>query len=569
MQIRRKGMVSLTPFRIAFVESWHYAPCSVAKFARNIGRGGLFFRPLGFLLLAAQAVFPQAPQVTPGGVVNAASYAQPISPGSAVSIFGTNLASAEATASGSSLPTELGGTSVSINGVKAPLFYVSPRQINLQFPSSLDYSNYTLTQVTVVVTTAAGASDPVHVPLYAGSPAAFTIGSTGCGRAAALNVARGGSVSLNSPSNSAAPGDYVSLFATGLGLPGISIPDGTFSTGPDRLQIEPGVWIDGNPLPTLQYAGLAPMLVGVDQINFQIPNGTREGCSIPVAVGTEALISPTVSISIHSGRGQCVDPADQSYGQLVLTKTIATGTANDGDTETLTAAFPSGPGVQSPPSQVVVGSNATDPTPVSRSCPLDGFTELSAGTIKLSPPGTDAAISAQPVQDVNGVRYQQALPAGFIAPGQYNISASGGKVAFQGQLSVPPPIQIQTALPPGTVISTSHPFTINWTGGSPGTLVKVMLISELGIWNPYDYGYVNSDSGTFTDQPVCTTGGDNLDLVVCSFGMPTSTNPGAAQVVVEFSPAPEATTSFSAQGLTGSVNVSWKYRYVFGGLTFE
>ena len=88
-----------------------------------------------FLALTAQLAFPQAPQLTAAGVVNAASYAQPIAPGSIVSIFGTNLAPAPARADHTLLPTSLAGTSVTIGGIAAPLFYVSPGQINAQVPS--------------------------------------------------------------------------------------------------------------------------------------------------------------------------------------------------------------------------------------------------------------------------------------------------------------------------------------------------------------------------------------------------------------------------------------------------
>src|ERR1700693_977526 len=87
------------------------------------------------LLMATMVTPAQSqvlPQITSAGGVNAASYAQTISPGSIVSIFGTNLANSIATASGIPLPTELGGSSVTVNGTKAPLFFVSPNQINFQ-----------------------------------------------------------------------------------------------------------------------------------------------------------------------------------------------------------------------------------------------------------------------------------------------------------------------------------------------------------------------------------------------------------------------------------------------------
>ena len=85
---------------------------------------------------AASLTFAQTPQFSSSGVVNAASYAQPITPGSLVSIFGTNLANATASASQLPLTTELSGTSVTVNGVKAPLLFVSPEQINLETPST-------------------------------------------------------------------------------------------------------------------------------------------------------------------------------------------------------------------------------------------------------------------------------------------------------------------------------------------------------------------------------------------------------------------------------------------------
>src|SRR5579863_10081712 len=299
--------------------------------------GGLAVLCLG--LISTRASWAQGPQVAPAGVVNAGSYAQPISPGSIVSIFGTNLASAFATARGTPLPNELAGTSVTMNGVKAPLFFVSPGQINLQAPwsllSALDPSGAEVRSATVVVTTSSGSTSSVQVPIYDTAAAIFSLDASGCGRAAALNVAPDGSVSLNSPSNSAAPGDYVSIYGTGFGLVYFPPPDGTPANVDQSTIGAAGVSIDGHPLIGEAYVGLAPGLVGVNQVNVQIPadtsgywppSQTREGCAVPITIGN----SPTLSISIHSGRGQCVDPPIQSHGQVSLTKTVASGTANDG-----------------------------------------------------------------------------------------------------------------------------------------------------------------------------------------------------------------------------------------------
>ena len=204
------------------------------------------------LPLLPEAAFPQAlPAINAADVVNAASYAQPISPGALVSIFGTNLAAAETSAQDIPLPVELGGTSVTVNGTKAPLLFVSSNQINLQIPWSTAYSYSNYTQASVVVTTPAGSSVPVQVPVSQTSPSMFSLDSSGCGQAAALNVSAGGSVSVNSPSNSAAPGDYVSLYGTGIGIPQIQPADGARSSGVDRFQIIPEVSLDGEPIPYL------------------------------------------------------------------------------------------------------------------------------------------------------------------------------------------------------------------------------------------------------------------------------------------------------------------------------
>src|SRR5262249_13828098 len=67
-------------------------------------------------------------------VLNAASNLPSIAPGSLISIYGSNLAASTATAGTIPLPLTLGGASVTINGVTAPLLYASSTQINAQVP---------------------------------------------------------------------------------------------------------------------------------------------------------------------------------------------------------------------------------------------------------------------------------------------------------------------------------------------------------------------------------------------------------------------------------------------------
>src|SRR5438105_1294564 len=87
--------------------------------------------PLFLALATAATCYGQKPMIFPGGVVNAANYTtggpggKSVAPGSIVSVFGKSLASVETSAQSYPLPRSLAGVSVLINGVAAPLFYVS------------------------------------------------------------------------------------------------------------------------------------------------------------------------------------------------------------------------------------------------------------------------------------------------------------------------------------------------------------------------------------------------------------------------------------------------------------
>jgi hypothetical protein len=62
--------------------------------------------------------------------------ASQLGPGSTVSILGSGLSAGTASAdlSQKQLPTDLGGTEVYVNGIRSPLYYVSPTQVNAQIP---------------------------------------------------------------------------------------------------------------------------------------------------------------------------------------------------------------------------------------------------------------------------------------------------------------------------------------------------------------------------------------------------------------------------------------------------
>src|SRR5581483_1612081 len=163
-----------------------------------------------FLLIAALALtsLDSFAQVQVNGVSDAASYQIKAAPGGLISIFGSNLATGTASAQALPLPADLLGTTVSINGIAAPLLYVSSAQINAQVP----YEVQPDAAANVLVQTPNGnASGTLNV--QAAAPAIFTITSTGSGTGAILNT----NYSLVMDNNPAQPGQIVQIYATGLG----------------------------------------------------------------------------------------------------------------------------------------------------------------------------------------------------------------------------------------------------------------------------------------------------------------------------------------------------------------
>jgi uncharacterized protein (TIGR03437 family) len=229
------------------------------------------------------AVRPAGPFTTTAGIVNAASGSTNIAPGSLVAIFGTNLSSGTDSAAATPLPLSLAGTSVTVDGIAAPLVYVSPSQINLQMPFEVAPGS-----ASVIITSGTASGDAVAAQVIPCGPGIVMVPQSN--HALAVNFTDG---SLNSATNPAHPGDYLILYLTGQGAldnpvaTGTAAPSAPFS----RAIGEVSVRIGGQPA-NVVFAGLAPGLVGVFQINLAVP---------AVAAGEQPLL---VSIA-----GSAANPA--------------------------------------------------------------------------------------------------------------------------------------------------------------------------------------------------------------------------------------------------------------------
>ncbi|WP_155121611.1 BACON domain-containing protein [Bryobacter aggregatus] len=233
------------------------------------------------------AITSNQPVTSVGGIVNSASApSTQIAPGSLFSIYGIRLATETVAPSGIPLPTTAGGVKVEVNGVAAPLFYVSEGQINAQMPYEIEVGN-----ATVVVTTNGVAGKATVIPIQASAPGIFL--NPNSTRALVQNE----DYSLNGATNPAKVGTYITGYLTGQGVLDNPVPTGMSAPlAPLSIPQAPvSVSIGGVPA-KLYFAGLTPGLIGVFQINVQIPELPAGEHPLQVKVGSSNSNAATIIV---------------------------------------------------------------------------------------------------------------------------------------------------------------------------------------------------------------------------------------------------------------------------------
>jgi adhesin/invasin len=206
-------------------------------------------------------------------LVNGASFQPGGAPRAIETIFGTNLSDAVYLASSYPLPTQLGPTSVTVNGMAAPLFYASPTQINFQMPGSVPTSTIQVmvNNQATVSSRALRASQQDTPVLTVVHPGLFV---TPDKRAAALN----GDLSPHTAATPIPAGGYVILFLTGEGSVTPAVPDGTPAPANPLSIIDTPAQVNiGGASAQVTYQGLAPGYAGLAQINAIVPSGLTPG----------------------------------------------------------------------------------------------------------------------------------------------------------------------------------------------------------------------------------------------------------------------------------------------------
>ena len=274
------------------------------------------FRVLGPALLSAAALMlfgaetgrRYAPSIFVGGVVNGASFRPApdnfVTANSIISIFGDDLSLRTRVVRPDDLvrgrlPESLAGVSVIIANVPAPLYFVSPRQINCQMPSVVVSGTFT-----VRVNRESLLSPPETIEVRPVSPGLFAWPADredGTLPAVATHqdfrpVGRG----LPDGATPVRAGELVILWATGLGpttppvLAGELPNFASFALLPVRVRLNDAVAADGSIL----YAGQAPGFAGLQQINILLPQDAPTG-EVSIAVDVDGVVSqPGMTISI-------------------------------------------------------------------------------------------------------------------------------------------------------------------------------------------------------------------------------------------------------------------------------
>jgi uncharacterized protein (TIGR03437 family) len=211
-------------------------------------------------------------------VVNAADGTMPVAPGGLISVFGTQFSPVNVATKELPLPTALGESCLTVNGVALPMLFVSPGQINAQLPFHTDGS------AVMVLRTPGGVSDNYNFTVLPTAPSIFRSGTAGpeTGLPTIVRMRNG---ELVTPSNPVHPGDQLIIYATGLGNtePAAEAGQPAPSDPLPRAIIEAQVTLGGVPL-MVDYAGLKAGEIGVYEIDVRVPDRVPEGMDVPLVI---------------------------------------------------------------------------------------------------------------------------------------------------------------------------------------------------------------------------------------------------------------------------------------------
>jgi len=215
------------------------------------------------------------------GAANGASFKTSFAPGSILSVFGSQLSPSTQSASSVPLPISTLGVAALVNGIAAPLYYVSPTQLNVQIPYEVSPNG-----TGVLSVNNNGQVTTQSFQLTVAAPGIFT-DTTG-----ALV-----------PTATASAGQEIAFYITGAGAVSPAIATGAAPASSTALAnlpkpVQPTTVTIGGALATIDFIGIPPGLVGVTQINVQVPGGLAVGAQ-SVVVTVDGIASAPATVRIN------------------------------------------------------------------------------------------------------------------------------------------------------------------------------------------------------------------------------------------------------------------------------
>jgi uncharacterized protein (TIGR03437 family) len=397
-----------------------------------------------------------------------------IAPGSIFDIFGTGLSTSAPPVLQSSappgLPKTLNQTSVTVNvngvAVNPGLYFTTSTQIAAVLPSTTPAGNGTIT-----VTYNGQTSAPAPIQVVASAVGLDTLYGTGNGLAVSTDV----NGNVFGPTNSAAPGQTMVLWGSGIGADPAN-DDLTYPQKIDNLtNIPMQIFIGGIPA-NIQYQGRS-QYPGLDQYNVTVPINVTPGCFVSVVAQIGNIVSNAVTVPVNATGGTCSDAVTGLSGAQIqslvnkaggmvniLAATVAAGTGS-GSSLAIAAALSSsyfGQGYE-----YVSEGSCTIAPPEQGPFTTAAFAPLDAGTLQLSGPNGQFSLGSGP-----GLYQVQ----GTVGPGgTYTLSGSGGKSigSFQVSLNVPSPTLNVTNQATLAFVTRSQGATVTWSGGFANGFVQV------------------------------------------------------------------------------------------------
>ena len=446
-------------------------------------------------------------------VSNNYNYVQPgmpnygIAQGSIFTMGGTNDMTESTASQGVPLQTSLAGVTitVTVGGVttQAIPYSVSPAQITAILPSKTPVGNAT---VTVTSGGNSVSASTTVVQSAFGLATVSTPGATGPVVAALAQDDNEGS-QLLSQANAANPGEYLTLWGSGLGP--VTGDETQYQTPADLTNIPIKVDIGGVSA-TVTYHGRS-IYPGLDQINVIVPAGVS-GCNASVVVTAGGVPSNFATIPVAATGRTCSDAglvpvtADEYQGLLSL------GSVNVGalSLETLTTTSPSTGAVTSDSAYAAFQKDTAQQfastgflqVPSMGSCLVPGEWPWQSPLTHYYAYYSTGSLNAGPEIDVNGLYGAVALPSDlgpeggeYVEPvgtsppivpptgGMFAFSnGSGGpdvgafKASFSESLTTPLLWTNSSAI---TAIDRAKGQLITWTGGIPGSYVSIFGYSSI------------------------------------------------------------------------------------------